>query len=188
MGEKSCWEAFLSLFTSPDRAANIVGDLLEESRARSGLWYLRIPGIALALSLQSARRAPGRCLVLGALGVTVYFCVWSGLFLAMGLPWYPWHRMGEPAFWVRIALVVVCANLISGFIVGRWVSIRGTNALVPLVLLWLVAWPTELVLAKLVYVRMPVGMLAAAALAFPLLGLVPLVAGGTFARWQRIAA
>ena len=186
MREGSRSQAFLSLFTTPERAASIVGDLLEESRAQGRVRYTwRTIGVALALCLRSVRSAPLRCLMLAALGSAVYGCVLALVFVAVGLPWYPWQHVGEPSWWFRLAVVGSLANLLTGFILGRWVSIRGINALAPLALIWLVAWPLELVLWKLLFLRMPLALFAALALAYPLLGLLPLMTGGTLARWRR---
>ena len=146
-------EAFLSLFTSPDRAVAIVGDLREESPRRGPWQALKLLGVALALAWARIRSAPLRCLALVVLGFVAYTIVWWIVFVATGLPWYPWNHVNEPAFWVRLALVLVVANLLTGFILGRWVSFRGTNAVAPIVLVWVAAWPVELILAKLVLGR-----------------------------------
>ena len=174
-------EAFLSLFTSPDRAVAIVGDLREEASGRGPWQALKLLGVALALAWERIRSAPLRCLALVGLGFVAYTSVWGIVFVASGLPWYPWNHVNEPVFWIRLALVLVVANLLTGFILGRWVSIRGTNALAPLVFAWLTLWPAELILAKLVLGR-PVIELVVLAVAFALFGLLPLIAGGTLAR------
>ena len=185
MRKGSCSEAFLSLFTTVDMAASIVGDLSEERLGRCRYW-LRVAGIGLSLCLGSVRGAPGRCLGLGLLGSVVYLGVWLAVLVASGLPWFPWNRAGQTEFWLRIALVVGLANLVTGFILGRWVSVRGTNALAPLSLLWLAAWPAELVFVALMHIHEPVeasfGLLVLAALGYPLLGLLPLTVGGAVGR------
>jgi hypothetical protein len=179
---KPCYsEAFLSLFTSPDRAVAIVGDLREEAPRRGPWRALKLLGVALALAWERIRSAPLRCLALVLLGFVAYTIVWNILFVASGLPWYPWNRINEPAFWARLALVFLVANLLTGFILGRWVSIGGTNAVAPIVFVWLTVWPVELILAKLLLGR-PVIELVLLAFAFALCGLLPLIAGGTLAR------
>jgi hypothetical protein len=183
MLERSYGEAFLSLFTSPDRAVAIIGDLREESPRRSAAWHLlKISSVALALCRERARSVPLRYSALATLGLGTYATVWSVLFVASGLPWYPWHRVNEPAFWIRLALVVVIANLLTGFILGRWVSIRGTNAVAPVVFFWLIAFPVETVLAKLMFPGLPLGELVLFACGFPLCAVLPLIVGGILAR------
>jgi hypothetical protein len=186
MRKPSYSEAFLSLFTSPDRAVAIVGDLREEAPRRGPWRALKLLGVASALAWERIRSAPLRCLALVVLGFVAYTSVWSLLFVASGLPWYPWNHVNEPAFWARLALVFVVANLLTGFILGRWVSIRGTNAVAPLVFAWLTLWPAELILAKLVLGR-PAIELVLFAFALALCGLLPLIAGGTLARRRATA-
>lgn len=181
MRDGSHSQAFLSLFTTPDRAASIVGDLLEESHPLGRAWYsLKIVGIAFALCLQSIRAAPGRCLGLAALAWALFLCAFAACFVAGGLPWYAWQRTNEPEFWIRLALVLISANLLTGAILARWVSFRGTNAIVPVVVLWLVAW----LVSSVVRTLMHTGLLAQVfgVLGFPFFYLLPLVVGGAIAR------
>jgi hypothetical protein len=187
MREGSRSQAFLSLFTTSDRAVSIVGDLLEESRSRVRTWYaLKVVGIALAMCLRTIRSAPVRCLSVGATGTLVYLSVWSVVFVASGLPWYPWNRIEAPGFWIRLLVVGFIANLLTGFILGRWVSYKGINALVPLFLLYLIAWPADLIFGKLFFWNVlqvfPLALLVLGAIAYPLFGLVPLLVGATLAR------
>jgi hypothetical protein len=183
MREGRASQAFLSLFTTPDRAASIVGDLLEESASQRGAWYaLKVLGIALAMCLRTVRSAPVRCLALAALGCAVYLFVWAVAFVGAGLPWYPWQRIGEPGFWIRVAVVVMCANLATGFVLARWVSIRGTNALAPLSLLWLVAWATKLALVTILSASPLPTPLVLGVFADPLVALLPLFVGGMMGR------
>lgn len=185
MRKGSCSEAFLSLFTTADMAASIVGDLLEERLGRCRYW-LRVAGIGMALCLRSVRSVPGRCLGLVLLGSLVYLGVWSVVLVASGLPWFPWNRVGQPEFWLRAALLESLANALTGFVLGRWVSFGGTNALAPLLLLRLAAWPAELAVIALLHIHgpfaTPLGLLVFAALGYPLLGLLPLTVGGAVGR------
>ena len=171
----------LSAFTTHDRAESIVGDLLEESdRRRAPRYPLRTAGIALALCLQSVRQAPLRWLALALLGLAAYGCVLSLALVAGGLPWHVWNRVYEPEFWFRLAVAIAAANLTTGFVLRRWISLGGTSAIVAIVPLWLAGWPLSVVFKVLVY---PGSLLAGmtAALAFPILGLMPLVAGAALA-------
>lgn len=134
MPEASWSLAFLSLFTTEDRAASIIGDLLEESGKRRRIWYtLQVAAIAVALFFKGIRSAPARSLGLGLMALIAWICVFAALLVASGLPWYPWNRTNEPEFWIRMILFLGSANLSAGFIVGRWVSIGGASGIGPLV-------------------------------------------------------
>ena len=162
------------------------GDLLEESRLRGKAWFtLHVLGIAFALCLQSLRSAPARFLCLGALAFAVYVGIYLVLLPISGLLWYPWHRINEPDFWIRVILVVVFSNLLTGMVLGRWVSYRGMNGIVPLVVLWLAVWMIWPFLGEFVHSWPRVSNLRLA-LAFPCLYLLPLLVGGALAR-RRLA-
>ena len=185
-------QAFLSLFTDTNRAASIVGDVLEESNQRSGVWYLlQIIGIAASLCLNNFRSAPLRCLGVGGLALGVWIGVYAGLFVASGLPWYPWQRVNQPEFWTRLCIVLVFANLVAGYVVGRWVSVKGINGVGPLVVLLL---SLQLILATTgaLMSPLPQGLPAYAvrllvmAVVFPTLVVSPQVIGSTLAKRGQI--
>jgi hypothetical protein len=171
----------LSAVTTRDRAESIIGDLHEESHQQPNRWLvLRVTGTAIALCLQNIRRAPLRSLVLALQGLAAYGCILAMFLVVSGLPWYTWNRVYEPTFWVRLAVVVAAANLTAGFVLRRWVSLNGTSAIVPVLPLWLAAWPVTAIFKALVFPGIPpAGMLAL--VAFPVLALLPLVAGAALA-------
>jgi hypothetical protein len=182
--------AFLSLFTSPDRASSIVGDLTAESGTHGRLWHARqLIGIAAALWFRSICSAPARSLVLALVALAIWIACYAAFLFVSGLPWYPWHRVGEPEFWIRVAVFHVGANLAAGVLVGS-LSFRGANALGPLLGLLLAAVLTQAVVAALLspwpQAAVVLAMrLLAIVVAFPMLCLLPLVAGGTLIRRVR---
>ena len=180
-------ENLLALFTARDIAESIVGDLIEQRDARGRGWFAReVAQLAFVLCFKSLIVAPWRAIRLAVLGYGIYLGAWAVLFVASGLPWYPWHRTHEPGFWIRLAVVVFVANLVTGGVLARWVSKSG-SAIPPLATLWLVGglalpfvvafvdspapWPW----AK------PSGVVSSAVLA-PLLYLVPLLLGALVAQ------
>ena len=134
-------ENLLALFTTREGAASIVGDLLEQSHSRArGCFACEVLRLAFALCFDALISAPGRALRLAGLGLAVFVAVYLVVFIASGLPWYPWHRMGTVDFWVRVGMVAFVANLATGAILGRRRSKGNVGALGPLVAVWLVAW------------------------------------------------
>ena len=133
-------EGLLSLVTTPDRAASIVGDLVEESRSHGVGWCsLQVLGTALALCSSSVRADPWRWLRLAVIGLVVWFGAQAVMVVVTGLPWYPWQlAFRAPGFWVRVVSVACGANLLTGMILGRWASNERLNGVVPLVAFWLV--------------------------------------------------
>lgn len=184
-------EELLALFTARDVAESIVGDLIEQRDAHRQGWFAReVARLAFALCFQSVVAAPWRAIRLAALGWAIYAGAFVILFVASGLPWYPWHRVDEPSFWVRLGLVVFVANLITGGVLARRPSRRG-SAIAPLMTLWLVGWlvsPFWLALEGLPWPwSKPSGVFWSAALV-PLLYLVPLLLGAFVAQRREGAA
>ena len=130
----------LALFTSREVAESIVGDLLERRHAhRKGWFAFEVARLALTLCCNDVVAAPWRACRLAALGWAVYFCSSVIVLVASGLPWYPWHRVGEPVFWARLGLGFFAANVVTGAVLARWRS-SSASAIAPLVVLWLVGW------------------------------------------------
>jgi len=76
-------EALLSLFAARDRAAAIVGDLTEESRARGNVWfYLHLFGTALALCFAGVRSEPLHSFWRATAGLIIWKLLYIGLLAA----------------------------------------------------------------------------------------------------------
>ena len=189
-------ENLLALFTTREGAASIVGDLLEQSHSRARGWFAcEVLRLAFALCFDALISAPGRALRLAGLGLAVFVAVYLVVFIASGLPWYPWHRMGTVDFWIRVGMVAFVANLATGAILGRRRSKGNVGAIGPLVAVWLVAW---LIQSLFVWGVFPwpsselrstppwPGTLAWTPLLFPFLYLVPLLLGAAIGQ-RRIA-
>jgi hypothetical protein len=179
MSRASAAEALLALFATRDLATSIVGDLTEESRGRVWFWT-QVLGAALALCFKSIVAAPLRSLWLALMGLMIYAGTYVALMAVSGLWWYPWNRVGELDFWIRLALVATLTNFGTGLVVGRWVTRGGMSGLAPLAALWLVAWVLWM-LRLFVYTWWWTWALAAV-LAFPFLCLSPLLVGGALGR------
>jgi hypothetical protein len=182
MSRASAAESLLALFTTRDLATSIVGDLTEE--CRGGVWFwAQILGTALALCFKSIFAAPLRSLWLSLVGLLIYAGIHTVLMAMGGLWWYPWNRVGEPEFWIRVALVATFTNFTTGMVVGRWVVRDGMSGLAPLTALWLAAW--VLWMLRLFVSTWWWAWILAAVLAFPFLCLSPLLIGGAFGRKLR---
>jgi hypothetical protein len=192
-------ENLLALFTAREVAASIVGDLTEQSHARGRGWFAReVVRLAFALCFKGAVSAPGRALRLAGLGLTVYGGTYVVLFIVAGLPWYPWHRTYEPAFWVRLGLVVVFSNLATGAILAQRPSNAGISAIASLTVVWFTAWVIHLLVLTIGVLGVGRGLVPWPAtppspwvilgpvLGVPLFGLFPLLLGAVIAQ-RRIA-
>jgi hypothetical protein len=196
-------ENLLALFTRREAAASIVGDLIEQSHVRARGWFTcEVVRLTFALCFRTLVSAPGRALRLAGLGLAVYTATYAVLFVAIGLPWYPWNRVGTADFWVRVAAVIVVSNLLTGAILARWRSHGNISAIAPLIAVWCAAWLIWPLLALAAYPwpssefwflrglapwPMPgPWILAWTALIFPFLYLVPLLLGALFGQ-RRVA-
>jgi hypothetical protein len=192
-------EDVLALFTTREVAASIVGDLAEQSQSRRRGWFTcEIVRLAFALCFRSLIAAPGRALRLAGVGLAVYFGAEVTLFVTIGLPWYPWHRVHEAGFWVRLGLVVFFSNLLTGAILARRRASATVGAVAPLTALWLAAWLIWPLFASRAYPWPSQGVwrggvpwppmvagpwtLLSAELIFPLLYLLPLLLGAVLAQ------
>jgi hypothetical protein len=183
-------EKLLALFTTREVAASIVGDLIEQSHVRARGWFTcEVVRLAFALCFRTLVSAPGRALRLAGLGLAVYTATYAILFVAIGLPWYPWNRVATPDFWVRVGVVVVVSNLLTGAILARWPSHGNVRPIAPLTALWFAAWLIWPLIVSAVNSSSATPApwtLAWTALIFPFLYLVPLLVGAVIGQ-RRIA-
>ena len=184
-------EDLLALFTAREVSESIVGDLVEQRAAHGRCWFAReVARLAFALCFKSVVAEPWRAARLAALGWVVYVGAFALLFIASGLPWFPWHRVHEPSFWIRLGLVVFLANLITGGVLARRPSRRG-SAIAPLITLWLMGWlvsPFWLALEGIPWPWPKAAGIAWSAVLVPLLYLVPLLLGALVAQRRELTA
>jgi hypothetical protein len=191
-------ENLLALFTTREVAASIVGDLIEQAHFRARGWFAcEVIRLAFALCFGALVSAPGRTLRLAGLGFAVFVAAYLILFIASGLPWYPWHRVGTTDFWVRVAAVAFVSNLTTGAILARRRSSGNVSAVGPLTAVWFAAWLIQSLFVWAVY-PWPASELYRGAtppwlwplawtpLIFPFLYLVPLLLGAAIGQ-RRIA-
>ena len=94
-------ERLLSLFTSPDCAAAIAGDLTEERRHRGSIWFwLHVLGTMLALWRSALADAPLMVLVLAVTGCSLLAGPALGGVAAVNL--FP-HWSGSPVSWIALS-------------------------------------------------------------------------------------
>ena len=187
-------EDLLALFTARDVSASIVGDLLEQAPARRRGWFtFEVVRLAFALCFRSLVSAPARALRLALVGLVVYAGTYAVLFIAMGLPWYPWHRVYEFGFAARLGAVTLVANLVAGAILARLPTGAGFSAIAPLTALWLAGW-LSLAAVHLVSSVQPWSLIGGGwrgtvfvTLLFPVLYLLPLLLGAVFARRRAVS-
>jgi len=167
-------EDLLALFTTREVAASIVGDLIEQSHSRARGWFAwEVVRLAFALCFGTVISAPRQALRLAGLGLAVYVAAYVILFVAIGLPWYPWHRVGTFDFWVRVAIVAFVSNLTTGAILARRSSSGSVSAIGPLTALWVTLW---LIQSLFVYPWLATPWPRPLAM-FPVLYLIPLLLG-----------
>ena len=66
-------ESVLTLFTTPDRALSITGDLAEEARSRGPFWFwAHVVRTTMSLFWRDFATAPARMAVLGTLGLLMF--------------------------------------------------------------------------------------------------------------------
>ena len=190
---KSFAEDLLALFTARDRSESIVGDLIEQRDAHGRGWLAcEVARLAFALCFKSLVAAPLRAFCLAALGWAVYAGALVLLSIASGLPSYPWHRVHEPGFWLRVGFIVFGANLITGGVLARWAS-RSGSAIAPLLTLWLVGWIVSPFWIALLDERAAWPWTRASGMAWsavlvPLLYVVPLLLGAFLAQRREMTA
>ena len=184
-------QRLLCLFTSADRAEAIVGDLLEESRTRGRGWFwLQTAGTALTLCLKNVGTAPARSLWVAAAG----FILWLGTYVVfaavIGLFRYFDPSAAESldaslslaplGFWIRVLVVVIGTNFLTGALITRFASTRTLTGSAPLTVLWLAYWLAWPLLAEFLY-GLSWYWIVGGALVFPIFYLLPLLAGSALA-------
>ena len=184
-------QRLLCLYTAPERAEAIVGDLLEQSRTRGRGWFwLQSVGTALSLCFKSVRTAPGRSLSVGAAAFVLWLGIYVALAVGTGLLRYfdpsaaasldASLSLAPPGFWLRILTVVVGTNFLAGLLITRFASTRTLTGSTPLVVIWLACWLAWPLLGEFLY-GLSWYWIVAGALAFPFLYLLPLLAGSVLA-------
>ena len=103
MRDVSRAQAVLPLFTSPDRAESIAGDLNEERLVRGSAWFwFHVFGTTFALFRSAFARAPLATLALGALGFVLFVALAFTGVAAVSL--FP-PLLGSPVSWLILSLV-----------------------------------------------------------------------------------
>lgn len=174
----------LTLITTKEAAAAIVGDLAESRGRGSCLFCLDFVSIGLGLLLHSVRRKPVRVVSLCALGFvlwSVIYCIVRVLFALAGL--IPLDTsLAECAvisLWsfALFALALVSSNLLAGLAIGYRSRSGEMNRCVPLAMLWslgMVVFPV----ADWLSLSVSWYCMLIYLLGLPLLYIVPLLCGG----------
>lgn len=142
---KSSAETLLAQFTPRQNAASIVGDLTELSAGRRRGWFTyQVIRTAVSFWIRSARGSPLRALGNLGIGLGLFYGVYAALFIASGLPWFPWYRTHELGFSLRLWTVVFVSNLLTGAFLARRLSPGRAHAIASLMVLWIAVsliWP-----------------------------------------------
>jgi hypothetical protein len=93
-------ERLFSLFTSPDRAVAIAGDLAEEREQRGWIWFwLHVVSVTLALWRNSTTEAPLRVLALVLAGLALLAApAFGGVAVVLLVP----QLMDSPVGWIAL--------------------------------------------------------------------------------------
>ena len=176
MRDASRAEAFLSLFTTRDRAESIAGDLAEERDVHGSAWFwFHVFRTTFALFISALTSAPATTVVLGALGLTLFVILaFAGVAVVSVFPFL----LGTAKSWVILSLFWWGAALWTGVSLVSIAPKCGMTACLTLALvveLLLIAsgfffgWSQGLNVSALIY-------------ASALLAALPLVAGGAIVR------
>lgn len=132
MSDLSLSFSLLTLFTSPERAVSIQGDLIEEAQSRGRGWFwsqiLRTTG---ALCWKGIARTPLAILGLALSGGAVWFLSMGILVAGVAAIEYVLHSLGAPLN-IRFLWVFLLGALSTGFILGQAAPVRGMHASVVL--------------------------------------------------------
>jgi hypothetical protein len=172
MSNSSLSFTLLILFTSPERALSIQGDLTEEARTRGRIWFwsqvIRTTG---ALWWRGFTQFPFAILRLTLSGGATWFLVIAGL-LAVELIA---QSLGVPiAIAARDALLL--GALLTGMILGRAAPVQGMYAAVAL------AFASAPILALLFFTPMPYAGIADLRLPVLVLAVTLLLLGSALSR------
>ena len=175
-------ERLLSLFTSPDRAAGIAGDLTEERRHRGSLWFwLHVVGTTLALWRSAVTDAPLIVLMLAMAGCALLTAPALGGVAAVAL--FP-QSIGSPVSWIALSFFWWGGALWTGASLVGIAPRRGMAACAML------AVAAEPLLIAFVVTALWSDLLSVQLVLFYMTGLVvaaPLLIGGAIARHRLIA-
>lgn len=174
-------ERLLSLFTSPDRAEAIVGDLAEESGRRGGMrFWIHVGSITLSLCRNIFAEAPWRLARLFLNGATMFTAPALAGTVSVGL--FP-HLLGSAVNWVTLSIFWWGGAFWAG---SALVSLDPRRGMVACGLLALVIEVLSITLAAAAGAE----TLQPVPLIFFVVALgvaIPLVAGGAFARRRSVA-
>lgn len=177
MRDASSARAILSLFTAPDRAESIAGDLTEEREARGSAWFwFHIIRTMFALFPNTLATAPVTALALVALGVALFVTLaFAGVaavflfpFIGSGVRWVLLSFFWNAALWTGISLVSIAPK--HGMTACMTLAVAGEVLLIQYPLFFTMTEPRS-AWSILVYMS---ALFAAA----------PLLAGGAIARWR----
>jgi hypothetical protein len=119
-------EILLSLFTSPDCASGIVGDLSEESEERGTFWFWRhVIGTTLAFWRSALTVAPITVLLLAVTGALLLVVpAFAGIAARYMVP----HASGSMVAWIALAAFWCGGAAFTGFSLVRIAPRRGMAA------------------------------------------------------------
>ena len=154
MPEPRLAERMLSLVITPDRAASIVGDLVEASPGgrtpRISVWIC-VARIGISLLWKDVSASPGRTLYLATAGAFMnvsflapFGAAFFSLAIVLGLLGSTLlHRDVTIAVHPLLACLMICAAIPAPFMTGRWIARRSQGReLAPCLVLTILAFAT----------------------------------------------
>jgi hypothetical protein len=152
MSDSSLSFSLLTLFTSPERAVSIHGDLMEEAQTRGRLWFwsevIRTTG---ALCLRGFALSPFAILGLVLCGGVAWFLMTLLMIAGETAVEFGFHSLGI-SINIPLLPVFLLGALFGGIVLGRVAPVRGMYASVglafvsvPVLVLLHIQWITLLV-------------------------------------------
>lgn len=126
-------EQLLSKVATPERAASIVGDLVETSPGETMFW-VSVLRIGVSLLWKDVAAHPVRIAGLATAGAAMniimlapFGAAWFLLLIALGLLGAALHRDMAIAATPMFVVMVVCAAIPAPFMTGRWIARRSAG-------------------------------------------------------------
>jgi len=176
-------QRLLGLFTSADCAEAIAGDLLEERRDRSGLWFwCHVLGTVLAVSRSALAAAPLRTLNLVAAGCALFAIPAFAGVAAVSL--FP-QLIGTLVSWIVLSVFWWGGGLWTG---ASLVTVAETRGMAACLALALVGEALVIGFGLIGTWQHAVTVRSVAFYMIALLSPAPLLAGGAIARLRAVAS
>ena len=128
MSKLSLSATLLTLFTSPEHAQSIEGDLMEEARPRGRIWFRsKVVRTTLALWWKGFSESPLVLLGLMVACGAAWLLILVFTFMARASVEFAFRSLGDPIM-IRALVPGILGSLLAGFVFVRAVPVRGIYA------------------------------------------------------------